>query len=112
MFTSHSPLLTWKLDIFKDSHYFVLDFTFVQSKPDVYQSSLVMKPKVPFRCHAPPSLSYGPVCPLEFRFIVVEGLDWDKVSTFGKLFPCKETCTGVEEIENNASPEYRVKMPW
>ena len=24
-----------KLDIFKDAHYFVLDFTFVQSKSDV-----------------------------------------------------------------------------
>ena len=68
-----------------------------------------MKPKVPSRCRAPPSLSYGPVCSLEFRFTVVEGLDWDKVSTLGKLFLCKEMYTGVEEIENNAS---RAKMPW
>ena len=68
--------------------------------------------KVPLRFYAPLSLSYGPVCPLECRFTVEKGLDWDEVSSFGKLFPCKETHTGVEEIENNASPEYRAKMPW
>ena len=73
-------------------------------------TALFSSPQFPKSARRLPSLSYDPVCPIEFRFTAEEGLDWNKVSTFGKLFPWKETYTGVEEIENNASPKYRAKM--